>query len=63
MHTLLYHKVPGLGIPILNVLDNNLIIRGGNPKRTIVKIDKNELDSNGKNMDTSIGVVRIDQNY
>lgn len=39
-------------------------MRGGNPKRTIAKIDKNELDINSykKNVDKSIGVVRIDQN-
>jgi len=39
-------------------------MRGENPKRTIAKIDKIELgiDSYGKNIDTSIGVVRIDHN-
>jgi hypothetical protein len=39
-------------------------IRGGNPKRTIAKIDKNELDidSYKKNIDKSIDVARIDQN-
>jgi len=37
---------------------------GGNPKLTIAKVDKIELgiDSYGKNIDTSIGVVRIDEN-
>jgi len=40
-------------------------MRCGNPKRTIAKIDKIELDidSYGKNIDTSIGVIRIDQKY
>jgi len=38
--------------------------RGENPKRTISKIDKIEvgIDFYGKNIDISIGVVRVDQN-
>jgi len=39
-------------------------LRGGNPKPTIAKIDKNEFDINSykKNVEKSIDVVRIDQN-
>jgi len=39
-------------------------MRGGNPKSTIAKVDKIELgiDSYGKNIESSIRVVRIDQN-
>jgi len=41
-------------------------MRGGNPKCTIAKIDKNELDINiliKKNVEKSIGVTRIDKKY
>lgn len=37
-------------------------MRGGNPKRTIAKIEKIELDIDSHGKDTEIGVVRIDQN-
>jgi len=38
--------------------------RSGNPERTISKMNKIELDNDsyGKNIDKSIGVVKIDQN-
>jgi len=40
------------------------IYEGGNSKSTIDKIEKIKLgiSSYGKNIDTSIGVIRIDQN-
>ncbi|KAL4107143.1 hypothetical protein QTP88_018575 [Uroleucon formosanum] len=51
----------GLYVILLNSLQ---YLRGGNPKRTIAKIEKIELDidSHGKDIEKSIGVVRIDQN-
>jgi len=36
-------------------------MRGGTPKCTIAKIDEIELGNYGKNIDTSIGVIRIDE--
>jgi len=43
---------------------NKAELRGGNPKRTVAKIDKIELgiDSYGKNINTLFGIIRIDQN-